>query len=140
MKDTPAITPPPVLGLYDRPMWDSIGARKMQLQRCDACGTYQYPPGPGCPACLSMDLTWVPIAGRGRILSWVVFHRQYLLAYKAPYNAIAVQLEEGPIMISNLEGKPPDGSWIGHAVQLTYSTMPDGVVLPRFTLAMEPTL
>ncbi len=138
MNDIPVPTPPPVLGLYDRPMWDSIAARRMQLQRCNACGTFQYPPGPGCPSCLSMDLSWVPIAGRGRILSWVVFHRQYLPAYTAPYNAIAVQLDEGPIMISNLEGTPPDGAWIGHAVHLTYATMPDGVVLPRFVLNPQP--
>ncbi len=135
MNDTPVATPQPILGLYDRPMWDSIRARAMQLQRCDDCGTYQYPPGPGCPACRSMALRWVPISGGGRILSWVIFHRQYLPAYPAPYNAIAVQLAEGPVMVSNLEGAPPDGSWIGHAVQMTYTTMPDGAVLPRFVLA-----
>ncbi len=67
-------------------------------------------------------------------MSWIVFHRRYLAAYHPPYNVIAVRLEEGPLMISNLEGVSPSGSWIGSKVSLTYTTMPDGAVLPRFAL------
>ena len=130
-------TPPAVLGLYDTPMWDSIRQRHMALQCCDACGTWQYPPAPGCTACGSEALTWTPVSGRASILSWVVFHRQYLPAYKAPYNAIAVRLAEGPVMISNLEGDKPGGSWIGYDVELTYVDMPDGAILPRFALRQD---
>ncbi len=128
-------TPPAVMGLYDVPMWDSIRARRMALQRCTGCGTMLYPPGPVCPSCLSDALEWTPISGNATILSWVIFHRQYLEAYPAPYNAIGVALEEGPIMISNLEGQTPEGNWIGQAVKLVYAEMADGVVLPRFTCA-----
>lgn len=133
-----SVTPAPVLGLHDAPMWESIRARRMSLQRCEDCGAFQYPPGPGCPRCLSPRLAWQAISGRGTILSWVVFHRQYLSAYPAPYNVIAVRLAEGPLMLSNLEGPAPEGSWIGHAVRLTYATMPDGAVLPRFALDGTP--
>ncbi|UFN48426.1 OB-fold domain-containing protein [Roseomonas sp. OT10] len=129
-----ASTPAPVMGLYDRPMWQSIRERRMQLQRCRHCGTWQYPPGPACSACLSEELEWSAISGKGSILSWVIFHRQYLPAYPAPYNVIAVQLDEGPVMISNLEGPAPDGSWIGRRVELVFHDMPDGAVLPRFRL------
>lgn len=133
--DTDVIaTPPAVRGLYDRPMWDSIAARQMRLQCCGACHAWQYPPGPGCSVCGAEAMTWTPISGRATILSWVVFHRQYLPAYPAPYNAIAVRLAEGPVMISNLEGEKPEGSWIGRPVTLTYTDMPDGAVLPRFVL------
>ncbi len=137
MNDMSVLTPPAVMGLYDGPMWTSIRARAMALQRCSGCGAVLYPPGPVCPNCLSDTLEWYPISGLGKILSWVIFHRQYLPAYPAPYNAIAVALAEGPIMISNLEGPVPEGSWIGRPVRIVYTDMPDGVVLPRFTLA-EP--
>lgn len=126
--------PRPVMGLYDTPMWESINAKAMRLQRCRSCGTWLYPPGPACPGCLSCELEWTPVSGRGRIVSWVVFHRHYLPAYPPPYNAISVRLEEGPCMISNLEGAMPDQESIGRAVRLCYVTMPDGVVLPRFQL------
>ncbi|MCC7272811.1 MAG: OB-fold domain-containing protein [Alphaproteobacteria bacterium] len=127
--------PQPVLGLYDGPMWESIRARGMRLQCCRACGAYRYPPGPACPKCLSLDYDWKPLRGTGTVISWVVFHRQYLPAYPAPYNVIAVQLDEGPIMISNLEGEPPAGSWVDARVALTYAEDGTGAVLPRFTLA-----
>ena len=128
-------TPPAVMGLYDAPMWESIRARRMCLQRCQSCGSSQYPPGPGCTACGSEAQEWTPLSGRATILSWEIFHRQYLPAYPVPYNVIAVRLDEGPVMISNLAGPNPVGSWIGRAVRLVYAEMPDGAVLPRFTLA-----
>jgi uncharacterized OB-fold protein len=134
MANTVPATPAPVMGLYDAPLWDSIRARRLCLPRCRACGAWQYPPGPGCPSCLGTDLEWRTVSGGATIVSWVVFHRQYLPAYPAPYNVIAVRLDEGPLMVSNLEGAPPENSWIGRRVRLTYATMPDGAVLPRFVL------
>lgn len=128
-----ATTPRPVMGLYDKPMWESIRAGQMKLQRCAHCSTWLYPPGPSCPKCLSCDLVWMPVSGRGKIVSWVVFHRHYLPAYPPPYNAIAVRLEEGVTMISNLEGAMPEDGCIGRAVRLVYVAMPDGFVLPRWS-------
>src|SRR5690606_15671316 len=84
---------------YDAPMWQSIEEGQMKLQRCRQTGTFYYPPGPACPESLSFDVEWAPISGKGKILSWTVFHRQYLPAYPAPHLVVAVALEEGPIMI-----------------------------------------
>ncbi len=135
MSDTIAKTPRRIIGLYDKPMWDSIDARAMQLQRSRDTGEFMYPPGPAMPGDPLGALEWAPISGQGVILSWVIFHRRYLPAYPPPYNVIAVRLQEGPTMISNLEGPEPEGSWIGRGVRLVYVTMPDGVVLPRFELS-----
>lgn len=126
-----------VVGLYDRPMWESVQRRSMALQCCEACGTYQYPPGPACTACLSDSLAWRTLSGRGTILSWVVFHKTYLDDYPAPYNVIAVRLEEGPVMVSNLDGPPPEGNWIGTPVLLRYVTTAHRAVLPRFVCATK---
>lgn len=123
------------MGLYDGPFWRSVSERRLSLQCCRGCGAFRYPPGPICPECLSEDSDWQPVSGKGEILSWVVFHRHYLPAYKPPYNVIAVRLDEGPLFMSNLEGVAPEGDWIGRRVELVYATMPDGFVLPRFVLA-----
>lgn len=109
-----------IMTLYDGPMWESIEREKMALPRCGACGTFRYPPGPICAECHSMDYEWTEVSGDGTILSWVVFHRQYFDDHPQPYNAIAVRLAEGPIVISNLVGDEPDGSWIGERVTITY--------------------
>lgn len=131
---SPAATPRAVMGLYDAPMWESVRAQRFSLQCCRACNAFRYPPAPVCPECLSAEAHWVPVQGSGEILSWVIFHRGYLPAYPPPYNVITVRLDEGPVMVSNLEGPTPEGSWIGRRVTLQYATMPDGVVLPRFRL------
>jgi len=133
-----ATTPPRVLGLYDEPFWRLLAdTGNMHLQRCRACGAWRYPPGPACHACLSPESEWTPVSGGGEVLSWVIFHKQYLPAYPAPYNVVAVRLDEGPTFISNLVENPPDGeSLIGRRVRLKVVAMGDGVSLPRFELAV----
>jgi uncharacterized OB-fold protein len=88
---------------YDEPMWQSVAEGALKLQRCAQCGRFRYPPGPCCPACLSTEARWEAVSGRGRVLSWTTFHRQYLPAYPPPLTCVAVALEEGPIVIANVD-------------------------------------
>ncbi len=120
--------------LYDAPMWAGFAEKRMLLQRCTACGTHRYPPAPSCAKCLEPSHEWVRIAGTAKIVSWVIFHRQYLPDYPTPYNVIAVQLAEGPMMVSNLEGSTPQGSWIGREVELAWSETAGLGLLPRFKI------
>jgi uncharacterized OB-fold protein len=131
-----AATPPRVLGLYDEQFWNYLrDTGRMHLQCCRECGTWRYPPGPACHACLSPEYDWRAVSGQGELLSWVIFHKQYLPAYPAPYNVIAVRLDEGPTIISNLVEDPaPGDSPIGRRVRLKVVAMDDGVALPRFEL------
>jgi uncharacterized protein len=123
-----------ILSMYDRPMWESIAERRWALQRCSACGQFRYPPSPICPDDHCMDYEWVPLKGTGRILSWTVFHRKYFDDYPPPYNTIAVRLDEGPTVVSNLVGEPPSSDWIGLPVELIYETQND-ILVPRFRKA-----
>ncbi|MCC8193207.1 MAG: zinc ribbon domain-containing protein, partial [Deltaproteobacteria bacterium] len=94
-------TPPRILALYDQFFWDYLKLTgRLYLQCCSDCGVWRYPPGPACPACLSSKYEWKPVGGEGEILSWVIFHKEYLPQYPAPYNVIAVRLDEGPTIIS----------------------------------------
>lgn len=132
-----AATPQRVLGLYDEPFWSRLKETgRMHLQCCSRCDAWRYPPGPVCQACLSPDCEWKPVSGGGELLSWIMFRKQYLPAYPAPYNVIAVRLDEGPTVISNLVDDPEgqDGI-IGRRVRLRVVAMDDGVALPRFELA-----
>lgn len=126
---------PRFFSVDDRPMWESIAGDAMRLQRCAGCGRFRYPPGPVCPECLSMDADWLPIAGRGEVLSWTTFHRQYLPAYPAPATVVAVRLEEGPIMIGNIGREDAAALSLGAPVEMIYTDHPDGYRLPSFRLA-----
>lgn len=126
-----------VVSMVDEPMWASIRAQSWSLQVCDDCETTRYPPAPCCPACLSPAATWKPLRGRGEIISWVVFHRQYFDNHPPPYNVVAVKLDEGPLVISNLVGPEPEGSWIGRAVSIVYGDDGTGLTVPKVTLAED---
>ncbi len=120
----------PAITMYDVPMWKSIEEHRLALQRCTCCSRFRYPPSPVCPHCLGLDSEWVPISGRAKIYSWVVFHRRYFDDYPPPYNAVAVELEEGPLVVTNLTGPEPEGNWIGAPVAFCYEVH-NGRTLPR---------
>lgn len=93
--------PRPRPGLYDDPYWEHIARGELRLQRCHSCREFRYPPGPVCPGCLHDEDEWVALSGRGRLLSWTVFHRQYFPGMSTPYVVAAVRTDEGPIVIGN---------------------------------------
>lgn len=128
---------PRLFSLYDEPFWASVAARNLALQRCTQCGTMRYPPGPACPECLSPDATWDAVSGRGEVLSWTVFHRQYLPGFPAPHTVVTVQLAEGPLLVGTITPDVPDGLRVGVAVSLHYHEQLDGTVLPTFRLLKE---
>lgn len=117
---------PHLFSPYDAPMWESIAQRRMKLQKCARCGAFRYPPGPSCPDCLCIEAAWEPISGLGELLSWTVFHRQYLPAFPPPYVVAAVKLQEGPILVSNIAAAERAGLAVGAAVRLIYVEHPEG--------------
>jgi len=119
---------------YDKPMWESVAAGALRLQRCAECGRFRFPPGACCPECLSTNASWDRVSGRGRVLTWTVFHRQYLPAYPPPAVCVAVRLDEGPIFIANVDAADASALRIDAEVEMIYGTHPDGYALPRFRL------
>jgi len=63
----------PVAARTPRAAGLAAGARagELRLQRCGACGAWQYPPRELCRVCLAADLAWEPAAGRGRLVEAV---------------------------------------------------------------------
>lgn len=125
---TPLSRPTPLLGVYDRPYWDFIGTDELRLQQCADCGAFRYPPGPRCAHCLSPNAEWIRLNGRGHVLGWTVFHRQYFPDLPVPYTVVSVRTAEGPLLIGNLVHAGPGKPEIGMAVRTIFETAagPDG--------------
>jgi uncharacterized OB-fold protein len=89
-------------GLGHDEFWAWCHEGQLRLQRCTGCSRISWPVVPVCEYCGGADLVWDPMSGRGRILSWCTFERDY---YKGvlpiPWETILVELEEGPLFISN---------------------------------------
>jgi uncharacterized OB-fold protein len=80
---------------------------ELRLQRCAACGTWRHPPRHRCAQCGSVDVTWEPATGRGRVFSWTVTHRAIDPAFTPPYAILVVELAEGPRLVGNLRDLEP---------------------------------
>ncbi|WP_083502066.1 OB-fold domain-containing protein [Sphaerimonospora mesophila] len=109
--------PAPRRGVFDEPYWRYAAAGELRVQRCAACGGLRYPPGPSCPECLSAEHEWAALSGRGSLLAWTVFHRQYFPGVPVPYIVAAVRTAEGPILIGNIVGAA--ASDLTHEMPLT---------------------
>jgi len=90
----------PHLGVYEKPFWACVQKDELRLQKCGSCDHMRYPPAAVCPRCLSDQYAWTQVSGRGKVVSWAVFHRKYL-DLPVPYVVVSVALEEGPMLIGN---------------------------------------
>ena len=54
--------------------WEGLRRRKLLAQECYDCRAVIFPPRPLCPSCLTGDLGWVEIDGRGTLHSWTEVH------------------------------------------------------------------
>jgi len=127
-KPLPEITP------LTKGFWDHARAHRLAMQVCTRCDDVHFPPSPVCPKCLSDAQEWRPVSGRGRLESWVEFHRAYWpgFANELPYRVCLVKLEEGPLLVSNLVGPEAE---IGDGVEVVFDAVTDEVTLPKFKRA-----
>jgi len=105
-----------------RGFWEGTAAEDLRVQLCAACGHRQLPGGPCCRECLSSELSWDRASGRGTVFSFTVVHKAMHPAFAAqvPYVLADVQLEEGPILTSNVTDVAPQAVSIGMAVEVWF--------------------
>ena len=125
-KQLPAIT------ALDRPFWDAARKHELAVYRCSSCGA-AYTRVTDCH-CDSPATGWVKASGRGQVYTFVVFHQLYHPAWKdeIPYNVAYIQLEEGPLLTSNIIGCPNDKIYIGMPVEVVFDDVTGEVTLPKF--------
>lgn len=96
--------PRPIHPELTRPFWEAAQRRELVMPRCKTCDHLFFYPRSECPRCLSSDLEWVKVSGRGRLHSFTVIHQPANAAFRndVPYVYAVVQLAEGPRMVSNI--------------------------------------
>ena len=131
--------PIPVPSFESKPYWEGLRRHQLLMPRCNACHRYWFPPSTHCPHCSSADFTWTPLSGRGKVFTYVVYHRVYHpgFADEVPYTVALVALEEGPRMICNIVGIPPDEVACEMPVHVVYEDVAADVTLPKFTPARD---
>ena len=119
-----------------QPFWDAINARRLEIQRCADCGRYYHPPVAICAPCLSTELHFERVSGRGRIHSWAMAHDARLrgVVELLPFALAQVELDEAPgiLLLSNIPGAADDELHIGMPVQVEFEEIGAGQLIPQF--------
>ena len=129
--ELPAPAPQP--NLETQPFWDATAEGRFLLKRCDTCGTVIWYPRFLCPDCHGTETSWFEASGRGTIYTFTIVRRgQGPYAGAAPYVAAYVTLDEGPTILTNIVGCPPEQVEIGQPVEVVWHDTGEGSALYRF--------
>jgi uncharacterized OB-fold protein len=91
---------------------------RFMLQRSEAAGAHVFYPRVAVPGTGETDLAWVPASGFGTVYATTVTRlRPNPDGSPADYNIAIITLDEGPRMLSRVEGIAPDKVVIGMRVK-----------------------
>jgi len=107
--------------------WDATKNKKLVFQKCKKCGHVIWPPSNICPICYSTDITTITSKGKGKVYSFGVFRVPFHESVKEniPYILAVVELEEGPMVVSNIANYSAENLKCGCEVKLIWETKED---------------
>ena len=118
LSDWSRVTRPiPVPNEWTKPFWDAARRGELQLQRCKSCRHFQHPPYATCVRCISTDLAFEPVSGRGAIYAYTIMYHagDKRFAAAIPYASIIVELDDAPGRVpERLRPLVGDGNRPGH--------------------------
>jgi hypothetical protein len=131
----PEFRPAPPATELTGPFWAGGLSGELRLQQCASCRHIRYPISTICPACWSAEYDWTPLSGRGTVQSHIVFERAYHEAWadQVPYVVALIELDEGPVLVSNVVGVRPSAVHVGQQVRVTFERRSATAALPQFT-------
>jgi len=96
------LTPQPTADTKE--FWEACRNKRLCFQQCEACGYIRWPFSNLCPVCHSFKAHLIESSGKGRLISFVVYHVAFHPNWKdkIPYITAIVELEEGPRIITNI--------------------------------------
>jgi uncharacterized OB-fold protein len=143
MTGTGVSAPVPIPDDVSQPFWSAISERRLVVQRCVTCLSYHHPPVVVCPTCVSVDLQFVDVSGRGyvRAMTRTYVAREPYFAQRSPYLVAIVELDESPdlLMVSNFPYNSPGEVEIDSPVEIDFEETDAGQFIPQFRLAARPT-
>ena len=121
------------------PYWDAAAKGELHVQRCGACGHWQFYPRPFCLKCESGDMQWQRASGLGKVYTYTVNHRapNPFMKARLPYVVAMVELDEGPRLMANVLDAQSGDMAIGKRVEVVFERVSDDMALPQFRLLAE---
>lgn len=132
--------PIPVPDDLTGPYWAAAKDHRLAIQRCSVCGHYSHPPALVCPECNVLDpsFRFETVSGRGRVVSWTVFHTALVQGFDedVPWVNVLVELEEQAGL--HVYARLVDGVGApiaeGSPVEVVFQDITAEIALPQFKL------
>lgn len=116
--------------------WAAANEERLVIQQCQSCTAFHHPGVGLCTACLSDDLKYVPVSGKGHVYSYSVVYDQRVPAFDplVPYIVATIELDElpGTFLQTNLPGTSIDEVEFDLPVAVTFEEIAPGVRIPQF--------
>ena len=126
-------TPAPAVVPETERFWAATAEGKLVLPKCDVCATVIWYPKGICPECGSLDIGWVEASGEGVVYTFTVSRRgEGAYREATPFVLAYVELDEGPRVMTNIVGCPPESVRIGLRVRAVFHDTGQGSALVRF--------
>ena len=112
------------------PDWNyrqALSEGRFIIQKCTSCGTCIHYPRLLCTDCGSDRIESIEASGGGTVYSTSVIRRRPERG--GDYNVALVDLDEGPRLMSRVEGVAPGGVTIGMKVRARIATVDDAPLL-----------
>jgi uncharacterized OB-fold protein len=114
--------------------WAALGEGRFEIQHCDDCGSWTWPPRPVCSGCHGENMRWQEVSGNGEVHGCIVTHQVYGPTFVdlVPYTVVLVRLDEQPDIlvpgrfVSDVEAKP------GMRVHVVTTKVGDGLGVPEW--------
>lgn len=124
--EKPYRKPLPLLDDQDlQPFWEALRRHEFVLFRCKKCGAWYWPvaycrfhgnePFYG-------NMEWVKASGRGKVFAYNIHYRAFHHAFQGelPYVYALIELDEGPMISSNIVQCTPSAVSIGMPVEVVF--------------------
>jgi uncharacterized OB-fold protein len=126
--------PLPVVDQDSQVFWEGCKNEKLLIQQCEDCKKHIFYPRLLCPHCMSEELSWKEVTGRGKIYSFTIARRAGGPAFteEVPYVVALVDLDEGVRLMTNIINTPIENVKCDMSVEVIFDKVTEEITLPKF--------
>ncbi|MBI4334401.1 MAG: Zn-ribbon domain-containing OB-fold protein [Chloroflexi bacterium] len=119
------------------PMYEGLKKHEFRLCHCKKCGAWYWP----ATDCMKHDsepylgnMEWAKASGKGKVFTFNVHYRAFHPGFvdELPYVYAMIELDEGPMITSNIIGCDPKEVKVGMPVEVVFQDINDQFTLPMF--------
>ena len=117
-----------------RPFWEAAKRHELQIQQCSSCRAYVFYPREVCSECLSPEMSWVKVSGKGTLYSYTIAQAPTHASFTedVPYVIAIVELAEGPHITTNIVGCKIEDLKVNMPVVASFADVTSDITLVKF--------